>query len=68
MSCYDARKIREKKPGKSLSIEPPAAVLSEMREHLTEEHGTSDIHAWFKDCPRCERLEERYATALKEAS
>lgn len=68
MSCFENRKQRERKPGKSLSIEPPAAVLVEMREHLTEAHGTADVTAWFEACQRCETLQTRYAAALAEAS
>lgn len=62
LKCYEERD-RKTHTARELDPEAPASVLEDLRGHLLDEHGTTDITAWF-ECAECERLNARYAAAL----
>ncbi len=64
--CFDNRGKRVLQSGE-LAPEQPLSVVAELREHLSAEHATADLTAWFADCRRCEVLQERLTYAVREA-
>jgi hypothetical protein len=61
VGCFENRRRKKIKP-------PPAGfLLSLMRQHRKDAHGTNDLTQWF-NCPECERIEARYAAALHDAA
>lgn len=64
--CSDARKKKATNP-KYEDEQAVTGVVSEMRKHYREVHGTSDLTEWF-DCPECQRLDRRKVEALAEVA
>lgn len=55
--CFESRRR------KKIPVPQPGELLSRMRQHRQEVHGSLDLTQWY-DCPECERIESQYAESL----
>jgi hypothetical protein len=65
-TCWQARKRKGVDP-KYVDQQAVVSVISEMRKHYLQVHGTSDLTEWF-DCEECQRLDRRKAESLREVA